>query len=59
MLYSIKNIEDLQKLNKSVSLESQVKAVRLQDMLGEQHYHRNEEKFQKSPTDTIKDTCKN
>ena len=59
MLYSIKNIEDLQKLNKSVSLESQVGAVRLQDMLGEQHYHRNVEKFQKSPTDTIKDTCKN
>ena len=31
MLYSIKNKEDLEILNESVSLEGQVKAVRLQD----------------------------
>ena len=31
MLYSIKNKEDLQILNELVSLEGQVKAVRLQD----------------------------
>ena len=34
MLYSIKNIEDLEKLNELVSLQDQVKAVRLQDKLG-------------------------
>ena len=39
MLYSIKNIEDLENLNKLVSLESQVKAVRLQGKLGKQRFH--------------------
>ena len=38
MLYLIKNVEDLQKLNETVPLENQVKAVRLQDKLGEQNF---------------------
>ena len=33
MLYSIKNIEDLGKLNELVSLQNQVQEVRLQDKL--------------------------
>ena len=37
-MFPHKNIEDLRKLNKSVSLESQVKAVRLQDKLGKQNF---------------------
>ena len=44
MLYSIKNIEDLENLNELVSLESQVKAVRLHDRLGKQNFHGNMEK---------------
>ena len=39
MLYRIKNVEDLKDLNELVSLESQLKAVRLQDKLGKQNFH--------------------
>ena len=39
MLYSIKDREDLEKLEELVSLQSQVKAVRLQDNLGKQNIH--------------------
>ena len=56
MLYPIKNIEDLQKLNESVSLEEQVKVVRLQDKLGEQNYHHDRNKLLEPMTDAIKNT---
>ena len=36
MLYSIKDREDLENLEELVSLENQIKVVRLQDKLGEQ-----------------------
>ena len=39
MLYSNKDREDLEKLNELVSLENQVKVVRLQDKLGKQNFH--------------------
>ena len=39
MLYAIKNVEELEKLNELVSLETQVKVVRLQDKLGKQNFH--------------------
>ena len=39
MLYSIKDREDLENLNKLASLQDQVKAVRLQDKLGKQNFH--------------------
>ena len=45
MLYSIKNIEDLEKLNELISLQNQVNEVRLQDKLGEQNYHHNTNKI--------------
>ena len=38
MLYSIMNIGDLENLNNLVSLENQVRAVRLQDKLGERNF---------------------
>ena len=38
MLYSIKNREDLENLNELVSLQDQVKVVRLQDKLGKQNF---------------------
>ena len=56
MMFPIKNVEDLQKLNKIVSLETQVKAVRLQYKLGEQNYQHNLKKLQEPLIDTIKDT---
>ena len=34
MLYSIKNVEDLQNLKELVSLQKQLQEVRLQDKLG-------------------------
>ena len=39
MLYAIEEVEDLQKLNEAVSLENQVRAVRLQGELGKKNYH--------------------
>ena len=59
MLSPINNREDLQKLDDTVSLQNQVKAVRLQDKFGEQNYHQNSENFFKPLTDTIKYTCQN
>ena len=44
MLYSIKNGEDLEKLEELASLQNQVKVVRLQDRLGEQNLHKNKRK---------------
>ena len=59
MLYSIKNVEDLQKLDEAVSLQNQVNEVRLQDGLGAQNYHENSKKIFKPMTDAIKTTSEN
>ena len=45
MMFSIKNVEDLQTLNEAVSLQTQVHEVRLQDRLGDQNYHENAKKI--------------
>ena len=39
-MYAVKNADDLENINELVSLESQVKAVRLQDKLGKQNFHK-------------------
>ena len=59
MLYSIKNIEDLEKLNEAVSLQKQVQEVRLQNKLGDQNFHENMNKLFKPMTDAIKNTSEN
>ena len=59
MLYSIKNVEDLQNWNDLVSLQNQVNEVRLQDKLGEQDYHEDAKKIFKLMTDAIKNTSEN
>ena len=41
MLYSIKDIEDLEKVEELASLQSQVKVIGLQYNLGEQNFHEN------------------
>ena len=51
MLYSIKDLEDL---NELVSLQDQVKAVRLQDKLGKQNFHEDMEKVLEPMTNEIK-----
>ena len=45
MLYSIKDREDLENLNELVSLQDQVKTVKLQDKLGKQNFHEDMKKF--------------
>ena len=56
MLYSIKNVEDLEKLNEAISLQKQVQEIRLQNKLGDQNYHEDIKKFFKPMTDEIKNT---
>ena len=59
MLFPIKNREDLKKLNEAVSLQNQVKVVRLQDKLGEQNFHEDMTKVFEPLTDTLKKTSEN
>ena len=59
MMFPIRNV-DLQNLNEAVSLQNQVKAVWLQDKLGEQNYREDAKKMFKLMTDVIiKDTSDN
>ena len=55
MLFSIRNIEHLEKLNELFSLESRVKAVRLQNKPGRQNFHEDMKKVFKPITKSIKD----
>ena len=59
MLFPIRNIEDLQNLNEAVSLQNQVKVVRLQDKLGKQNVHQNIEEVFEPLTDTLKKNSEN
>ena len=59
MIFPTEIVEDLQKLNESVSLESQVKAVRLQDKLAEQDYQHKTEKLFEPFADITKNTSEN
>ena len=54
-MYSNKNWGDLEHLNELVSLQNQVKAVRLQDKLGKQNFHEDMKKVFEPVTKTIKD----
>ena len=56
MLYSIKNREDLENLEDLVSLQNQVKDVRLQDKLGEQNFHEDMKKVFEPVTKSIENT---
>ena len=55
MLFAIKNREDLENLKELVSLESQLKAVRLQDKLGKQDFHEDMRKVFEPVTKSVKD----
>ena len=59
MLCSIENVEELSNLNNLVSLQSQVKEIRLQDKLGKENYHENIRKLYEPLNDTIKNTSEN
>ena len=55
MLFAINNGEDLENLNVLVSLQDQVKAVRLQNKLGKQNFHEDMKKVFELVTKRIKD----
>ena len=59
MLYSIKDREDLEKLEDLVSLQNQVKVVKLQDKLGEQNFHEDMKKVFEPVTKSLQNTSEN
>ena len=59
MLYSVKDREDLQNLNELVSLQNQVKAVRLQEKLGKQNFHEDMKKVFEPVTKSLENTSEN
>ena len=58
-MFPIKDREDLEKLNEAVSLQNQVKVVRLQDKTGKQNFHENMTKVFEPLTDTLKKASEN
>ena len=56
MLYSIKDREDLENLEGLVSLENQVKVVKLQDKLGKQNFHEDMKKVFEPVTKSLEST---
>ena len=56
MLFTIKNREYLENLNELVSLQNQVKAVRLQDKLGKQNFHEDMKKVFEPVTKSLQNT---
>ena len=59
MLYSIKDREDLEHLNELVSLQDQVKVVRLQDKLDNQNFHEDIKKVFEPVTKSLENTSEN
>ena len=59
MLYSIKDREDLDKLEELASLQGQVKVVRLQDKLGKQNFHEDMKKVFEPVTKSLENTSEN
>ena len=59
MLYSIKNTKDLENLNELVSLQDQVKVVRLQDKLGKQKFHEDMKRVFEPVSKSLENTSKN
>ena len=59
MMFPIKNKEDLEKLNEAVSLQHQVKVVRLQDKLGKQNFHENLKEAFEPVTKSLEKTSEN
>ena len=56
MMFPISNIEDLRNLNEAVSLQNQVKVVRLQDKLGKQNFQEDLTEVFEPLTNTLKKT---
>ena len=59
MLFPIRNVEDLENLNELVSLQDQVKVVKLQDKLGKQNFHEDMKKVFEPVTKSLENTSEN
>ena len=59
MLYSIKDRDYLENLEELVSLQDQVKVVRLQDKLGKQNFHEDMKKVFEPVTKSLENTSEN
>ena len=59
MLYSIKDREDLEKLEELVSLQNQVKVVKLQDKLRKPNFHEDMKKVFEPVTKSLENTSEN
>ena len=59
MLFPIRNVEDLQNLNEAVSLQNQVKVVRLQDKLLKQNFHEDMKEVFEPITKSLQNTSEN
>ena len=59
MMFPIKNREGLEKLNELVSLQNEVKVVRLQNKLGEQNFHEDMKKVFEPVTKSLERTSEN
>ena len=59
MFYSIKDGEDLENLEELVSVQNQVKVVRLQDKLGKQNFHEDMKKVFEHVTKSLENTSQN
>ena len=59
MLFPIKDREDLENLNNLVSLQEQVKVVKIQDKLGKQNFHEDMRKVFEPVTKSLENTSEN
>ena len=59
MMFPIRNVEDLQNLNEAVSLQNQVKVVRLQGKLGKQNFHEDLKQAFEPITKSLENTSEN
>ena len=59
MLFPVRNVEDLQNLNETVSLQNQVKVVRLQDKLGKHNFHEDLKEVFETITKSLENTSEN
>ena len=59
MMFPIRNLEGLQFLNEAVSLQNQVKVVRLQDKLGKQIFHEDMKEVFEPTTKSLENTSEN
>ena len=59
MMIPIRNVEDVQKLNEAVSLQNQVKVVRLQDILGKKKFQQDLKEVFEPITKSLENTSGN